>query len=146
MMPSHIPRSGYPCQLPGLEGYKGNTYKIEAFKKLQSTGMESTRFMIGFLMDYYGAPAELPPVLPLAVVLDIENNKAALPVTGDDKVTLTHSETIGKFVATSLDLKEWPEKSWIIGDTLTWREALGLVESTRSKSFSNLTFPVWIFH
>jgi hypothetical protein len=84
--------------------------------------------------------------LPLAVVLDIENNKAALPVTGDDKVTLTHSETIGKFVATSLDLKEWPEKSWIIGDTLTWREALGLVESTRSKSFSNLTFPVWIFH
>ncbi|KAM6521650.1 hypothetical protein FSOLCH5_006406 [Fusarium solani] len=126
---------GYPCQLPGLEGYKGNTYKIEAFKKLQSTGMESTRFMIGFLMDYYGAPAELPPVLPLAVVLDIENNKAALPVTGDNKVTLTHSETIGKFVAASLDLKEWPEKSWIIGDTLTWREALGLVESTRKIKF-----------
>ncbi|KAH7274802.1 hypothetical protein B0J15DRAFT_556637 [Fusarium solani] len=129
------PSDGYPCQLPGLEGYKGNTYKIEAFKKLQSTGMESTRFMIGFLMDYYGAPAELPPVLPLAVVLDIENNKAALPVTGDDKVTLTHSETIGKFVAASLDLKEWPEKSWIIGDTLTWREALGLVESTRKIKF-----------
>lgn len=107
--------------------------------------MESTRFIIGFLMDYYGAPAELPPVLPLAVVLDIENNKAALPVTGEDKVTLTHSETIGKFVAASLDLKEWPEKSWIIGDTLTWREALGFVESTRSKSFSNLTSPVWIF-
>ncbi|KAI8723005.1 NmrA domain-containing protein [Fusarium sp. LHS14.1] len=127
--------AGYPCQLPGLEGYKGNTYKIEAVKRLRSTSMESTRFMIGFLMDYYGAPAELPPVLPLAVVLDMENNKAALPVTGDDKVTLTHSETIGKFVAASLDLKEWPEKSWIIGDTLTWREALGFVESTRKIKF-----------
>ncbi|KAM6534220.1 hypothetical protein FALCPG4_007152 [Fusarium falciforme] len=128
-------KGGYPCQVPGLEGYKGNTYKIEAFKKLQSTSMESTRFIIGFLMDYYGAPAELPPVLYLAVVLDIENNKAALPVTGDDKVTLTHSETIGKFVAASLDLKEWPEKSWVIGDTLTWREALGFVESTRKIKF-----------
>ncbi|EEU40021.1 uncharacterized protein NECHADRAFT_34150 [Fusarium vanettenii 77-13-4] len=129
------PSDGYPCQVPGLEGYKGNTYKIEAVKKLRSTSMESTRFIIGFLMDYYGAPAELPPVLPLAVVLDMENNKAALPGTGDDKVTLTHSETIGKFVAASLNLKEWPEKSWIIGDTLTWREALGLVESARKIKF-----------
>ncbi|RSM05067.1 hypothetical protein CEP52_006514 [Fusarium oligoseptatum] len=126
---------GYPCQLPGLEGYKGNKYKIEAAKRLQSTSMESTRFMIGFLMDYYGAPAEEPPVLPLAVVLDMENNKAAFPGTGDDKVTLTHSETIGKFVAASLDLEEWPKKSWIIGDTLTWREALGFVENARRIRF-----------
>ncbi|RSL65558.1 hypothetical protein CEP53_003628 [Fusarium sp. AF-6] len=134
---------GYPCQLPGLEGYKGNKYKIEAAERLQSTSMESTRFMIGFLMDYYGAPAEEPPVLPLAVVLDMENNKAALPSTGDDKVTLTHSETIGKFVAASLDLEEWPKKSWIIGDILTWREALGFVENARGKPFIDGMMSLW---
>lgn len=93
--------------------------------------MEHTRFIIGFLMDYYGFPAEPVTVLPLAVVLDVENCKAGIPTDGESRITLTHSETIGKFVAASLDLPSWPPRSWIIGDTITWNEALKMAEEAR---------------
>jgi hypothetical protein len=106
-------------------------YKVQAFEKLQTTGMEHTRFIIGFLMDYYGFPAEPIPVLPLAVVLDLENHRAGIPVDGETPVTLTHSETIAKFVTASLDLPAWPSKSWIVGDTLSWNEALRIAEDVR---------------
>ncbi|KAM5356921.1 hypothetical protein ACJ41O_003567 [Fusarium nematophilum] len=128
-------KQGYPCVLPGLEGYKGSQYKIQAFEKLKSTKLEYTRYIIGFLMDYYGFPAESIPVLPLAVVLDVDNLKAAIPGAGNDKVTLTHSQTIGKLVSASLDLEKWPEKSWIAGETLTWREALEIVQEARHVTF-----------
>lgn len=122
---------GYPYDLPGLEKYKASQYKLQAVEKLKTTKMECTRFIIGFLMDYYGFPAESIPVLPLAVVLDTENMVAAIPGTGDCHVTLTHSETIGRFVAASLDLQKWPAKSWIVGDTVTWQKALQIAEQTR---------------
>ncbi|KAH6949742.1 hypothetical protein BKA56DRAFT_536138 [Ilyonectria sp. MPI-CAGE-AT-0026] len=126
---------GYPYPLPGLQEYAASQYKIEAVELLKTTKMEYTRFIIGFLMDYYGFPAEPIPVVPLAVILDVENHKAGIPGTGDATVTLTHSETIGKFVAASLDASEWPEKSWIVGDTVKWTEALKLAEQVRGKNF-----------
>ncbi|KAM0415774.1 hypothetical protein ACHAPT_013279 [Fusarium lateritium] len=126
---------GYPYPLPGLQEYKVSQYKIDAVELLKTTKMEYTRFMIGFLMDYYGFPAEPVPVVPLAVVLDVDNHKAGIPGTGDETVTLTHSETIGKFVVASLDDPEWPEKSWIVGDTVKWTEALQLAEQIRGQEF-----------
>lgn len=132
--------------MPGLGEYKSSLYKVEAVKKLQTTTLEHTRFIIGFLMDYYGFPAESIPVLPLAVVLDVENSRAALPVDGEAPVTLTHSETIGKFVAASLDLSKWPEKSWIEGDTLTWKEALRVAEEVRGKTHDAIPFLSWTSH
>ncbi|KAH8586948.1 hypothetical protein B0O99DRAFT_527682 [Bisporella sp. PMI_857] len=129
------PSDGYPFHLPGLEGYMSSQYKIAAFEKLRATKMECTRFIIGFLMDYYGFPAEKIDIIPLAVVLDVENCKAAIPAGGNDPITLTHSQTIGKFVAASLDLPKWPEKSWIIGDTMTWNEVLDIAEQARGQKF-----------
>ncbi|KAF4976143.1 hypothetical protein FZEAL_7162 [Fusarium zealandicum] len=128
-------KQGYPCVVPGLEGYKGSKYKLQALERVKATKLEYTRYVIGFLMDYYGFPAETIPVQPLAVILDMDNHAAAIPGTGNDKITLTHSETIGKFVSASLDLEKWPETSWIIGDTLTWREALEIVQDAQHKEF-----------
>ncbi|KAL5584045.1 hypothetical protein FOVSG1_015396 [Fusarium oxysporum f. sp. vasinfectum] len=127
--------NGFPYPLPGLQQYTVSQYKIEAIDLLKTTEMEYTRFMIGFLMDYYGFPAEPVPVIPLAVVLDVENLKAGIPSTGNETVTLTHSETLSKFVADSLSAPEWPEKSWVIGDTISWNEALKLAEEARGQKF-----------
>ncbi|KAF4421671.1 Oxidoreductase swnN [Colletotrichum fructicola] len=88
---------GYPFPVPGSQMYKAAEYKVETLEKLKSTQMEYTRFISGFLMDYYGYPAVPCPVLPLAVVLDVENCQAAIPTDGNSPVTLTHSETIGSF-------------------------------------------------
>ncbi|KAE9570190.1 hypothetical protein CGMCC3_g13791 [Colletotrichum fructicola] len=122
---------GYPFPVPGSQMYKAAEYKVETLEKLKSTQMEYTRFISGFLMDYYGYPAVPCPVLPLAVVLDVENCQAAIPTDGNSPVTLTHSETIGRFVAASLDLPRWPKKALIIGDTLTWNQALEIAEEAR---------------
>ncbi|KAH7378922.1 hypothetical protein BKA64DRAFT_714097 [Cadophora sp. MPI-SDFR-AT-0126] len=126
---------GYPYPLPGLQEYKASQYKIDAVELLKTTKIEYTRFIISFLMDYYGFPAEPIPVVPLAVVLDVENYKAGIPGTGDETVTLTHSKTIGKFVVASLDAPEWPEKSWIVGDTVKRTEALQLAEQMLGQKF-----------
>ncbi|KAF5494065.1 Oxidoreductase swnN [Colletotrichum fructicola] len=126
---------GYPFPVPGSQMYKAAEYKVETLEKLKSTQMEYTRFISGFLMDYYGYPAVPCPVLPLAVVLDVENCQAAIPTDGNSPVTLTHSETIGRFVAASLDLPRWPKKALIIGDTLTWNQALEIAEEARGKTF-----------
>ncbi|KAH9226556.1 hypothetical protein K456DRAFT_1754692 [Colletotrichum gloeosporioides 23] len=129
------PSEGYPLPVPGSQMYKAAEYKVETLEKLKSTQMEYTRFISGFLMDYYGYPAVPCPVLPLAVVLDVENCQAAIPTDGNSPVTLTHSETIGRFVAASLDLPCWPKKALIIGDTLTWNQALEIAEEARGKTF-----------
>ncbi|EQB43253.1 hypothetical protein CGLO_18107 [Colletotrichum gloeosporioides Cg-14] len=126
---------GYPFPVPGSQMYKAAEYKVDTLEKLKSTQMEYTRFISGFLMDYYGYPAVPCPVLPLAVVLDVENCQAAIPTDGNSPVTLTHSETIGRFVAASLDLRCWPKKALIIGDTLTWNQALAIAEEARGKAF-----------
>ncbi|KAK7424441.1 hypothetical protein QQX98_000406 [Neonectria punicea] len=127
-------RNGFPFPVLGLAAYKSSHYKVEAFEKLKVTEMKHTRFIIGFLMDYYGFPAEPVPVLPLAVVLDMENCKAGIPGDGEGRITPTHSETIGKSVAASLDLPTWPSRSWIVGGTLTWNEALKIAEKARGTS------------
>ncbi|KAH9210366.1 hypothetical protein DL95DRAFT_308064 [Leptodontidium sp. 2 PMI_412] len=125
------PSEGYPIDLPGLEGYMASHYKVQAIEKLKGTKMEYTSYIIGFLMDYYCFPIEPVNVLPLAAVLDVDNCKAAVPAEGSDLVTLTHSKTIGAFVDTSLDLPKWPEKSWIMGDTVTWNHAINIAEEAR---------------
>ncbi|KAH0422190.1 hypothetical protein CcaCcLH18_12971 [Colletotrichum camelliae] len=119
---------GYPFPVPGSQVYKAAEYKMETLEKLKSTQMEYTRFMSGFLMDYYGYPAApCPPI----------------PTDGSSPVTLTHSETIGRFVAASLDLPCWPKKALIVGDTLTWNQALAIAEEVRGKTFDVKIEPLY---
>ncbi|KAH6663285.1 hypothetical protein F5X68DRAFT_144529 [Plectosphaerella plurivora] len=129
------PSDGFSKPVPSVIEYNSTGYRVKAMKKLQTTGMEHTRFIIGFLMDYYGFPAEPIPVTPLAVVLDMDKCRAAIPADGNAPVTFTHSETIAKFVVASLDLPSWPSKSWIVGDTISWNEALAIAEDVRGRDF-----------
>ncbi|RDH26770.1 NAD(P)-binding protein [Aspergillus welwitschiae] len=126
---------GYPLLLPGMDTYKSSSYKVEAVKKLKETHLGFTRFIVGFLLDYYGHPRETVCVTPLAVVVDVEHGKAAIPGTGDDPVTLTHSLDIARFVTASLDFPDWPERSWIIGDTVTWNQMLRWAEEFCGQKF-----------
>ncbi|KAK2769497.1 nmra-like family protein [Colletotrichum kahawae] len=118
---------GYPFPVPGSQVYKAAEYKMETLEKLKSTQMEYTRFMSGFLVDYYGYPAAPYPYFHWQ----------------SSPVTLTHSETIGRFVAASLDLPCWPKKALIVGDTLTWNQALAIAEEVRGKTFDVKIEPLY---
>lgn len=88
-------------------------------------------------MDFFGHPHEPVNGFPVAVALDVENARAAIPGTGNANVAMTHSSDIGAFVARmlALETERWPEKCWIVGDRLTWNEALVFAERARGEFF-----------
>jgi len=82
-------------------------------------------------MDYFGPPLIPTHLRTFSLVLDIEQNKAVIPGDGNVPVVLTHSSTIAKFVAASLDLKTWPEASYIMGQKLTFNELVSIAENVK---------------
>lgn len=82
-------------------------------------------------MDYFGLP-QVPSYLPPeACFLDIPRASAAVPGSGDDLVVWTYSKDVGKFVARSLDLGAWPERSIIVGDRMNYKDLIRIVERVR---------------
>lgn len=101
----------------------------------QTTSLQHTRFFNGYFMDYWGIP-RVPSYLartPLVFWLDIANNKAAIPGSGNVPVVFTHTRDVAKFVAAALDLPKWEEETYVKGDKLTWNEFVKLVEEVKGE-------------
>jgi hypothetical protein len=100
-------------------------HKVAAIEKLRATpSLEYAIFIIGFFLDFYGmlhAPTYLPGV---SVVLDVENCKAAIPGVGNTPIVLTYTKDVARFMAASLNLPKWPQRSIIVGDKVTANELL----------------------
>ena len=86
-------------------------------------------------MDYFGMPHVPSYLPPEACFLDIPRAKAAVPGSGDDLVAWTYSKDVGKFVARSLDLQAWPERSIIIGDRMSYKNLIRIVERVRGMCY-----------
>lgn len=111
--------------------------KFDAEKALKkATSLESTKFINGYFMDYWGIPQVKSYMPPTTMVLDIPNNTAAITGSGNTPVVFTHTSDIAKFVAASLDLESWDAVSYIIGDRVTWNEFLRLAEETKRTKFT----------
>ena len=79
------------------------------------------------------------PVLPshmpnITMILDIPNNAAAIPGSGNVPVIFTHTRDVAKFVAASLDLDTWEPETYVMGDRLTFNELLALAEEAKGES------------
>lgn len=98
---------------------------------MRKTSLEYTAFYNGIFLDYYGAPGLKSNVSPWPLFVDILNQRAAVPGSGDIPVVFTHSSDIAKFVVASLDLTKWREESFILGEKLTWHEFIGLAEDAK---------------
>ncbi|KAI5455875.1 hypothetical protein BGZ63DRAFT_436414 [Mariannaea sp. PMI_226] len=117
-----VPSDNFP--FPATE------YKVAAVKKLRDIpGIQYTRFLSGMFMDYYGPPQAPTRMNTMTIVIDHENHKAVVPGDGNIPVVLTHTTDVARFVAASLDLKEWPEASFIRGDKLTLNKLVAIAES-----------------
>ncbi|EJP63771.1 nmrA-like family protein [Beauveria bassiana ARSEF 2860] len=110
-------------------------HKLDAQKELaRVTDLETTYFLIGTFMDYWG-PAEKTRLAPFPVVLDIPNNMAAISGSGDTPVVFTHTIDVAKFVAASLALTDWDPVTYIMGDKLSWNQVVKLAEAARGREF-----------
>ncbi|KAF1807933.1 NAD(P)-binding protein [Eremomyces bilateralis CBS 781.70] len=100
-----------------------------------TTSLEYTVWYPGFFSDYYVAPNVKTHMSIINVVIDVPNNTAAIPGSGDVLVVLTHSSDIAKFAAASLALPKWQPETYLIGDKVTWNEVLAIAEEAKGVKF-----------
>jgi len=90
----------------------------------------------GLFADYY--VPRLPSYLSqFTLVIDVENNAAAIPGSGDVPVAFTHTHDVAAFAASLLDLPAgtWPKKSTIVGEKLTWNQFVSALEEAKDVKF-----------
>ncbi|OCK80326.1 NAD(P)-binding protein [Lepidopterella palustris CBS 459.81] len=109
--------------------------KLLAVEELKKTSLEYTLFSNGFFLDYFGMPSVKSYLQPLTIVVDLANNVAAIPGDGNTPVVFTHTFDVANFVAASLDLENWPERSIIIGDKVTWNKFVETAEAVKGTKF-----------
>ena len=109
---------------------------MAALVALSSSNLEYTVVLNGFFLDYFGIP-HIKTYLPsFPFVLDIANNTASIPASGDVPIAFTYSFDVGRFVSKLLSESKWDKESIIIGDQLTWNQFLALAEEVKATKFT----------
>ncbi|EUC43329.1 hypothetical protein COCMIDRAFT_101166 [Bipolaris oryzae ATCC 44560] len=109
--------------------------KLAILHAVEATSLESTSVINGMFMDYYASPDMKTYIQPLALVLDMANNAAAIPGSGDVPVVFTYTFDIGRMVAALLSLPKWSKEYYIIGDRLTWNQIVQMAQVTKGVTF-----------
>ncbi|WKT54474.1 NmrA-like domain [Fusarium oxysporum f. sp. vasinfectum] len=109
--------------------------KLQVLAALEKTSLQYTAFYNGFFLDYFvpGVPTYLRP---LTWAVDVQNNAASIPGTGDVPVVLTHTSDVAKFVAAYMEKPNWDKEAYIIGNRLTLNELIRLVEEAKGVKFT----------
>ncbi|KAI8720003.1 NmrA domain-containing protein [Fusarium sp. LHS14.1] len=106
---------------------------------LDSTSLEHTVWYTGYFADYYLMPHAKSYLNMMTAVVDMVNNSAAIPGSGDVPVVFTYTQDVAKFVSASLTLPRWSSRTWIVGDKVTWNEIVALAERAKGVKF-NVTY------
>jgi len=105
------------------------------WKAVQSSGLEYTRFINGLWMNVWGpgcirdqeealgAYKGRPPF-----AIDLKAGTAIIPGDTSQKVVITRTQDVGRFVAAALDLPTWEPESRIVGDRITFTEVVELAK------------------
>lgn len=109
--------------------------KITILEALQATSLEYTTVINGFFADYFVTPKIPSHMGSFPIVLDVVNNTAAIPGSGNVPVVFTHTTDVARFTAKLLNLRKWPSASYVVGEKLTWNEFLSLVEEAKGVKF-----------
>ncbi|KAJ3563935.1 hypothetical protein NP233_g8624 [Leucocoprinus birnbaumii] len=111
--------------------------KRTVLEALRESGLEYTLFQNGVFMDYFafGAPRlHEGPLKMFPFILDISSQKATIPGTGNEKVTFTTVNDIGRFVAAAVKLEgRWPEELGMEGETTTYNHVVKQAEDVTGK-------------
>lgn len=69
------------------------------------------------------------------LMIDVQNNAAALPNKGESRVTLTYSRDIAKYIPKLLGLQKWQQAYFIVGDIKSWNEVVAAAEAGKGVKF-----------
>ncbi|KAI3548308.1 hypothetical protein CSPX01_03104 [Colletotrichum filicis] len=109
--------------------------KLDAVEDLENSSLEYTLYYVGYFLDFWGYPRVKTYQIQNIIVVDIENNRAAIPGKGGTPVTFTHTLDVAEFVVASLELPKWERESYVIGENVTWNEFLRIAEEVKGVKF-----------
>jgi uncharacterized protein YbjT (DUF2867 family) len=111
--------------------------KFPVREKVKASGIEYTLFDTGIFMDYFASPQRASPSLRNQICgVDFNKCEANFVGTGDDPLTLTRGEDVGRFIAAALELDKWDEELEMAGSQTTLNELVKLGEQVRGKKFN----------
>jgi hypothetical protein len=110
--------------------------KLNHLKTVEATSLEWTAVLTGYFLDYYGAPKVKSYMPPMSLVIDVPNNAAAIPGSGNVPSVFTHTFDVGKFTAALLTKEKWEKETYIIGDKLTFNEFVRIAEEVKGTKFT----------
>ncbi|RSL75663.1 hypothetical protein CEP51_010672 [Fusarium floridanum] len=110
-------------------------FQRKALDLLRTTDLQWTEIAPGYFLDYWGMPYIKSHLTTSIPVIDIANAVAAIPGTGDEPVAFSYSLDVAKVVARLLEISEWQETTYIIGDKLSWNQLLELAQEARGTEF-----------
>lgn len=111
-------------------------WKFKAADRLESSGLEYTRFSNGMFMDYWFSP-RIPSAFKfnMANWVDMDNFFAAIPGDGHTPLVFTHSRDIARFVVAVLEIPRWEKRYHLVGDRLTLNDFVRIAEEISGHSF-----------
>ncbi|OHF01630.1 hypothetical protein CORC01_03120 [Colletotrichum orchidophilum] len=109
--------------------------KILVADALKKTNLEFTTWHPGYFADYYVCPPLKSHLKSIVMAVDVVNNKAAIPGSGNVPVAFTFTRDLAKFVAASLTLPMWETETYLVGDKLTWNQLVDLAEAAKGVKF-----------
>ncbi|OHW97499.1 NmrA-like family protein [Colletotrichum incanum] len=110
--------------------------KKAALTTLKTTSLEWTVVYNGFFLDYFGTPRVKSYMDDVAFFIDVANDAASIPGSGDVPVVFTHTFDVARFVAALLEHTDWRPESYIIGDKLTFNDLVRLAEKIKGNVFT----------
>ncbi|CAI7667760.1 uncharacterized protein N7487_006477 [Penicillium crustosum] len=110
-------------------------YWLDAADRLKASGLQYTRVIPGFFMDYWGMPHVQTHLQPFAFGIDISSGTAAIPGDGNNVICMTYTYDMATYLVKALDLDEWPEFTVIVGDEVTYNQVLSMAEEFTGKKF-----------
>lgn len=107
--------------------------KKTALEALKKTSLEWTAVYNGFFLDYFGTPRIKSYMDDVAFFVDLANNFASIPGSGNVPVVFTHTSDVARFIAEFLEHPNWRSESYIIGDRVTFNEIVRMAEDVKGQ-------------
>ncbi|KAI9035940.1 NAD(P)-binding protein [Aspergillus affinis] len=110
-------------------------WQFDALNALAKTGLEYTRVVNGFFLDYYGMPYWPTHLKPWTNSVSVAGKWAVIPGDGTSKGSFITSQDMARFVARMMDLPKWKSLTAIVGEELTFLQITEIAERVRGEKF-----------